>query len=127
MAVNPTRAAKIAYLFSGLPFKPDNNTACPHGLFLSTLLKPFDRINCNLLFTILKPYGIPNSLTTLIKALYTVMSIKVEVGKESNTILYLVGVQQGNNTAPLLFWFVMQAFTDIIEKNLKTLQFNYFS
>jgi hypothetical protein len=60
------------------------------------------------------------------------MSIKVKIGKESTTIPYSIGVQQGNNMAPVLFLFVMQAFTDMIEKNwsqlnLKPLQFNFFS
>jgi hypothetical protein len=45
------------------------------------------------------------------------MFIKVKVGKESNKIPYLVGVQQGNTMAPVLFLFAMKAFTDIIEKN----------
>ena len=45
------------------------------------------------------------------------MTINVCIGKEKITIPYSIGVQQGDNMAPVLFIFVMLAFTDILEKN----------
>ena len=60
------------------------------------------------------------------------MTVNVSIGKENNTIPYSVGVQQGDNMAPVLFIFVMLAFTDITNKNwtsrwgMPKIQFNHF-
>ena len=48
--------------------------------------------------------------------MYEGMFVKVKVGKEERCIPYTVGIQQGNNMAPLLFLFPMQAFGEILEK-----------
>lgn len=54
------------------------------------------------------------------------------MGKESTSVPYTVGAQQGDNMAPTLFLFTMLAFSDLIDKhwtntwNLKPLQFNFF-
>jgi hypothetical protein len=37
------------------------------------------------------------------------------IGKEEHDIPYTVGVQQGDNMAPILFLFVMQAFSETLE------------
>jgi Reverse transcriptase (RNA-dependent DNA polymerase) len=68
----------------------------------------------------------------LIKKFYTGMTVNVRLGKEKASIPYTIGVQQGDNMAPLLFIFVMRVFTDNIEKNwstkwgLQTIQMNHF-
>ena len=52
----------------------------------------------------------------MVKRIYDGMFVKVKVGKEERCIPYTVGIQQGNNMAPLLFLFPMQAFGEILEK-----------
>jgi hypothetical protein len=72
-------------------------------------------------------------MINLIEKLYTGMTININIGAEKSTIPYSIGVQQGDNMAPVLFIFTMLAFTDILEKNwttkwnLKPVNFNHFA
>jgi hypothetical protein len=43
-----------------------------------------------------------------------------QVGKAKRTIPYTIGVQQGDNMAPILFVFLMQAFAESLEEKWKT-------
>ena len=50
--------------------------------------------------------------------------------KEKRTINYTIGVQQGDNMAPVLFLFIMQAFAETLEANwtkwgLQSPEYNY--
>jgi hypothetical protein len=47
--------------------------------------------------------------------MHTDMNVKLQIGKEEHDIPYTVGVQQGDNMAPILFLFVMQAFSETLE------------
>ena len=96
------------------------------------IVKAFDSVSHELLFALLLHYGTPPNIINIIKALYTGTKVNIKLGKESTSVPYTVGVQQGDNMAPTLFLFTMLAFSDLIDKhwtdtwNLKPLQFNFF-
>ena len=79
------------------------------------LVKAFDTVNHELLFALLERYGAPKTLADAVRRMYTDMHVKLQVGKEEHDIPYTVGVQQGDNMAPILFLFVMQAFSETLE------------
>ena len=64
---------------------------------------------------ILSCHGIPDSLISIIKCLYQSGTIKVTWGKNKHTFPSLVGIKQGDNLAPILFLFVMQAAMEALE------------
>jgi exonuclease III len=80
------------------------------------LVKAFDTANHELLFKLLSKYGVPDHLVDVIRRLYHNTEIKIKVGKEERTIPYSVGVKQGDNMAPVLFLFLMQAMAEALEK-----------
>jgi hypothetical protein len=43
-------------------------------------------------------------------------NVKFKLGKEMCMINYTVGVKQGNNMAPLLFLFLLQAVAEVLQK-----------
>ena len=79
------------------------------------LVKAFDTVNQDMLLKILSRYGLPDSLIDVIKRLYKDVNIEYKVGKKKFGIISTVGVKQGNNLAPILFLFVMQAAMDTLE------------
>ena len=76
-------------------------------------------MNHELLFEILDIYGAPPKLVRAVKTLYTNVFMNITVGKEQSSIPYTIGIQQGDNMAPLLFVFLMLAFADTLEKSGK--------
>jgi exonuclease III len=80
------------------------------------LVKAFDTANHELLFKLLAKYGVPEHLVDVIRRLYHDSEIKLKVGREERTIPYSVGVKQGDNMAPVLFLFLMQAMAEALEK-----------
>jgi hypothetical protein len=59
---------------------------------------------------------VPHHLIDVIRQLYHDTEIKLKVGKEERIIPYSVGVKQGDNMAPVLFLFLMQAMAEVLEK-----------
>jgi hypothetical protein len=80
------------------------------------LVKAFDTANHELLFKLLKKFGVPDHLVDVVRRLYHDTEIKLKVGKEERTIPHSVGVKQGDNMAPALFLFLMQAMAEALEK-----------
>jgi hypothetical protein len=78
------------------------------------LVKAFDTADHQLLFGLLRKYGAPEKIVRAVETLYTNVSVKIQVGKEKRQIPYTIGVQQGNNMAPVLFVFLMQAFAETL-------------
>ena len=85
------------------------------ALFVN-LVKAFNTVNHELLFKLLERYGVPKDVARVVKRMYEGMFVKLKVGKEERCISYTVGIQQSDNMAPLLFFFPMQAFGEILEK-----------
>ena len=60
--------------------------------------------------------------------MYSNCIVHLEVGKERRQVQYTTGVQQGDNVAPILFLFLIQAAFKSLEKKLtyKHFEFRYF-
>jgi hypothetical protein len=83
------------------------------------LVKAFNTANHELLFKLLSKFGVPDLLVDVIRRLHHDTEIKIKVGKEERTIPYSVGVKQGDNMAPVLFLFLMQAMAEALEGDWK--------
>ena len=84
------------------------------------------------IFPLLEKYGVPPKLVSVIRCLHKDFKLKFTLGKETRYIDYTVGVRQGDNMAPTLFLFLMQAMAESLEKKrqrenyqLKILEYRY--
>ena len=84
------------------------------------LAKAFDTTNHALIVNILQKYGAPPKLTSSIEKLYSNLHVTLKIGKESTDIDQTVGVRQGDNLSPVIFLFVMTAFSEILDKKWTT-------
>eukprot|EP00957_Ditylum_brightwellii_P016302 1226068-Ditylum_brightwellii.AAC.1 len=80
---------------------------------------------------ILRKFRIPDSTVDVICRMYRDFHLISSVGKASETILYTIGVHQGDNLAPLLFNLFFQAALESLEHFWQTecfpiLQFCWF-
>ena len=73
------------------------------------LVKAFDSVPRDGLYAILGRFGLPNHLIHIIVDLHTDFKVKFKVGKADISIPSTVGVKQGDNLAPILFLFAIQA------------------
>jgi hypothetical protein len=76
-------------------------------VLLVYLVKAFNTINHAILFGILLKYGIPDELIKVIECMYKDCKVEIKKGKEVRAVNYKIGVQQGDNVAPIIFIFVM--------------------
>ena len=91
-----------------------NHNLSTHVAFID-LVKAYDTANHKLLIKVLEKYGVPPKLCSIIKRLYTDLKVIFKIGKLKVEILQEVGVKQGDNMAPVLFLFLMSAFSEILE------------
>ena len=85
-----------------------------HVLFVD-LVKAYDSVNRELLWKILKRYGIPDETITVLKKLHTNVTYIMSVGEEVE-IEGAVGVKQGDNLGPILFIYLIQAVATTMDK-----------
>jgi hypothetical protein len=100
--VDATAALKIAL---------QNLNAADQAAFVVfvDLVKAFDSVNREMLWKILAKFGLPTSLITVIRKMYDNFHIKCDVNGIIFTIKSTSGVKQGDNLAPVLFLFAIQA------------------
>ena len=79
-----------------------------HVLFVD-LVKAFDTVNHSFLLLVLKKYGMPIELVSVIDRMYQDLKLTFNVGSAESTIPYTIGVHQGDNLAPILFNLIFQA------------------
>ena len=79
-------------------------------------VKAFDISNHKLMVEILKKYGCPPKLCSAIGRMYTDNNVRLILGKFDIYITYEVGVKQGDSVAPVLFLFIMMAFSETLEE-----------
>ena len=90
-----------------------------YSLFVYSV-KAFDSIQHEVLYKILRKYGLPESLVDTINKLYNNWYVQLNLGKIMESIPYEKGIQQGDNMALLQFLFVMQAVIQTLEDALPT-------
>ena len=99
-------------------------TICPHArrqhglpthVAFIDLVKAYDTASHELLLQVLEKYGAPPKLIDVVRRLYTDLKVVLKIGKLKTEILQGVGVRQGNNMAGVLFLFLMNAFSDLME------------
>jgi hypothetical protein len=83
------------------------------------LVKAYDTANHDLLIKILKKYGAPPKFVAAVQTIYTNLKVVLKIEKEVCEILQSVGVQQGDNMAPVLFLYLMSAAAETLELEWK--------
>ena len=74
-------------------------------------------MNRDALISILKKLGVPDHLAFLIKQLHTDVKVKLKVGSADSCFNATIGVKQGDNMAPVLFLFYMQAAIEAMDRD----------
>jgi len=95
-----------------------------YALFID-LVKAFDSINHEILYALLDKFGVPKDLMKTIQKMYSDCTIHLQVGKEERESEYGTGVKQGDNMAPILSLFIMQAAYKMLQKRLTCEPFNF--
>ena len=80
------------------------------------IVKAFDSVNREMLWKILEKYGIPEKVIATIKKMYTDINIKLSIEDAELIFKSISGVKQGDNLAPVLFLFVVQAAVETMHK-----------
>ena len=87
-----------------------------HGLetwiLLLDLVKAFDRVPRELLWQVMRKYGVPPKLIDLLIALHKTVHVKFEVDGVIKTLLSIIGVKQGDLLGPGLFTFLIAAIME---------------
>jgi hypothetical protein len=81
------------------------------------IVKAFDSVNREMLWKLLVKFGLPAKMIATIKKMYTDVTITTKIGKVTEEFKSTSGVKQGDNLAPILFLFVIQAAVETMEKN----------
>jgi Reverse transcriptase (RNA-dependent DNA polymerase) len=79
-----------------------------HVVFVD-LVKAFDSVNRELLWLVLEKYGVPKTLIQVIEKMYTNNVIESRINGIKISLDSISGVKQGDNLAPVLFLFAIQA------------------
>jgi Reverse transcriptase (RNA-dependent DNA polymerase) len=79
-----------------------------HVVFVD-IVKAFDSVNREMLWLVLSKYGVPWTLIAVIKKMYAHSQIESRVNGIKICFDSLSGVKQGDNLAPVLFLFAIQA------------------
>jgi hypothetical protein len=84
------------------------------ALFID-LVKAFDTVSREALFTVLRKFGMPDHFINLLVRLHTGVTIKLKLGDNDVEIPSKIGVRQGSCEGPVLFLFIMQAALETME------------
>jgi hypothetical protein len=89
----------------------------PSFIAFVDLVKAYDTANHDLLLRNLKKYGAPPNFIAAIQPMYTNLVVVLKIKKEVWEIQQSIGVQQGNNIAPVIFLFLMLAAAKTLKVN----------
>ena len=73
------------------------------------LVKAFDRVPRELLWDVLRKFGVPPKIVDLLIALHKSVIVKFEIDGVIATLLSIIGVKQGDLLGPILFTFYIAA------------------
>ena len=112
-------------------YKPPIKILSTYVLFVDIVLKTFNSVNRERLRKILEKYGIPKDTFIVIKKMYTDIKIKLGIDKAEVMFNSTSGVKQGDNLAPALFLFAIQATIETMHRkwssmNLSEPQLQFF-
>ncbi len=79
------------------------------------LVKAYGMANHDLLFDVLAKHGAPPRFIAAVEKCYDDLTVVLKIQKEVVKLPQMIGVRQGNNMAPVLFLFLMSAFTETLE------------
>jgi hypothetical protein len=96
----------------------------PSWALFVDLEKAFDTVGHELLFALLRTYGIPEDVINVIQRLYKNVTLKLNSGSAKDTIPYSVGVKQGDAMVPVLFIVLMQAMAETLEEEWEAADIN---
>jgi hypothetical protein len=91
----------------------------------------FNTADHDLLYKLLDIYGTPDNIINLVKQLHDDFVLKLKIGDETRDIPYGKGIKQGDVMAPILFLFLMLAFSETLEQeyeqewDIKPIEFKY--
>ncbi len=91
----------------------------PSYVAFVNLVKAYDMANHNLLLDLLEGYGFPPRFVSAIERIYQDLVVVLKIEKEVVDQTQSVGVRQGDNMAPVLFFFLMSAFAETLETEWK--------
>ena len=83
------------------------------------LVKAYDTVNRELLWQILKKFGIPPQMIKVLQKLYNNVTYHMKIGGKKTKFLSTCGVKQGDNLGPILFIFLMQAVATTLDDKWK--------
>ena len=83
----------------------------PTWVAFADLVKAFDTSNHQLMVMIIEKYDCPPNLCDTIARMYKYIVVKLVIGEFETTIEFKVGVKQGDSVAPVLFFFIVMAFS----------------
>ena len=89
---------------------------CQQRIMFVDLVKAFDSVPRDVLFTVLAKFGVPPHLVSVIKRMNTDLQVTFDLNGEPVAVPCTVGVKQGCPLSPTLFLFVMQACLESLEK-----------
>jgi hypothetical protein len=101
-----------------LIMQKNHNLASYVGFF--DLVKAYNMANHDLLLDILERYDAPPKFVATIEKCYQNLIVILKIKKEVVKLPQTIGVRQGDNMAPVLFLFLMSAFTETVETKWKT-------
>ena len=73
---------------------------------------------------ILERYGVPPKLRSVIERMYEDLKIVIKIGKAKAEMNHTVGVRQGDCMAPVLFLFIIMAFSETLAIEWKDMGLN---
>ena len=68
-----------------------------------------------MMLKILERYGAPPKLRSAISRMYQYLKVVLKIGKIKDKMSQTVGVRQGNCMVPVLFLFMVMAFSETLE------------
>ena len=92
-----------------------HNHNLPTWVMFAYLVKVFDTSNHIILIEILRKYGCPPKLCSTIKQMYRNNKVRIIIGKIDTSIPVEVGTKKGDSVSPVLFFFLIMAFTETVE------------
>jgi len=115
----PNRGCTDASFSLGMAVKRRREHGMETWVLLLDLVKAFDRVPRSLLWKVLRRFGVPEKLVSLLKALHAKVNVKFAVEDVEVIIQSIIGVKQGDILGPQLFLFlicaIMQSWRTLAE------------